>query len=176
MVQAALAHSGTGFSDPELDIAFEKFIALYAADIAIESRPFPGVPTLLSRYKQRGARLAVCTNKRTDLSVQLLNELGMAEYFDAIAGRDTFAACKPDARHLLGSIELAGGDKERAIMVGDSDTDIDAARNTGVPVIGVTFGYSDPPMTNLAPDAMISSYDEFDSAMAQLMPASPRAS
>lgn len=88
----------------------------------------------------------------------LLEKLELTRYFAAITCGDTFAFRKPDARHILGTIEKAGGDPQRAIMVGDSINDILAAKNAAVPSIGVTFGYSDVPMAELEPDVVIDDF------------------
>ncbi len=108
----------------------------------------------------RGARLAVCTNKRADMSRQLLRDLRLLDRFMALAGRDTFPVCKPHPDHLIGAIRMAGGDPARAIMIGDSSTDIDTAKAAGVPVVAVTFGYTDIPVHEQSPDAVIDHYDE----------------
>ncbi|MBV8447280.1 MAG: HAD hydrolase-like protein, partial [Hyphomicrobiales bacterium] len=83
-------------------------------------------------------------------------------------GRDTFAFCKPDPRHLTETVRLAAGRMVPAIMVGDSKTDIDTARAADVPVIAVTFGYTEIPVARLAPDVIIEHFDEIDDAVAQL--------
>lgn len=168
MILAGLAHHGRRVSDGDVDQMWQRFLDHYAANIAVDSRPFPGAVEALDRLTERGARLAVCTNKLEALSVQLLEALGLARRFAAICGRDTFPVCKPDARHLIETIRAAGGDVAAAIMIGDSDTDVTTARSAGVPVIGVTFGYTDIAMHALRPDAMIDAYEELADALAQL--------
>ena len=168
MITTALAHHQAERSEAEVDALFEGFLAYYADNIAVESRPFPALLDRLTSYAGRGATLAVCTNKREGLSRQLLGALDLDHRFAAIAGRDTFAVCKPDPEHLLGTIRLAGGTPGRAVMVGDSNTDILTAKAAGIPVIGVTFGYTDVPVTALGCDAVISHYDEMDAALARL--------
>lgn len=122
----------------------------------------------LSAYGARGARLAVCTNKRETLSRKLLGELALDHHFAAICGRDTFPVFKPHPDHLFGTIRMAGGHPDRAVMIGDSNTDVLTAKAAGIPVIGVTFGYTDVPVTQLDCDAVISHYDELDAALAGL--------
>jgi phosphoglycolate phosphatase len=126
---------------------------------------FAGVEDALAHFSGRGHRLAVCTNKMEEHSVRLLEALGVADQFDAICGRDTFAWAKPDARHLTLTIEKAGGDPRRAIMVGDSRTDIDTARAAGLPVIAVDFGYTDVPVLQLGPDRVVSRYRDLAEAV-----------
>ncbi|MEZ5856295.1 MAG: HAD-IA family hydrolase [Hyphomicrobiaceae bacterium] len=121
-----------------------------------------------------GARLAVCTNKREEPSRQLLGQLGLANRFGAIAGRDTFAVYKPHPDHLLGVIKLAGGEPANAVMIGDSATDIKTARAAGLPVIAVPFGYTDVPVAELGPDAVIEHDDELIEAIARVRPAATK--
>lgn len=165
MIEVALGHHGEIRGDAEIERMWRQFLDFYAANIAVDSRPYPGVIDVLDRLEADGRKLAVCTNKLEGLSRQLLDTLGLSHRFSAICGRDTFPICKPDGRHLTGTIEAAGGDRTRAVMVGDSDTDVTTARNAGIPVIGVTFGYTEIPMRDLGPDAAIDSYAQFDAAL-----------
>ncbi len=160
-------------SSDEIDELLRQFLVYYEANIAVHSRPFEDVVAVLERYKARGCRLVVCTNKRAMLSEQLLATLNMRSYFAAVAGRDTFAVCKPHPDHLRGAIAMAGGDPARAIMVGDSDTDISTARAAGIPSIAVTFGYTDVPVTELGATEVISHYNLFDDAAARIWPHVP---
>ena len=114
----------------------------------------------LDALSASGAKLVVCTNKRTDLAVALLEGLGLIEKFDAVIGADLDPAPKPDASHLLLAIETVGGDAGRALMVGNSSNDIDAARNAGVASVAVRFGYCDGPVESLGADALIDTFGE----------------
>ena len=107
-----------------------------------------------------GYRLAVCTNKLEWLSLRLLETLDLTRHFAAICGQDTFGMQKPDPEVLRRTIRKAGGEPGSAIMVGDSGTDVRTARNAALPVIAVTFGYSEVPIESLRPDRLISSYGE----------------
>ena len=162
--------AGAGADAPTLDRLFDRFIAHYRANIAVESRPFPGLIGALDELENAGARLAVCTNKRTDLSVALLKQLDMASRFAAIIGADAAPAAKPDPRHLTLAIDRAGGRRDRAVMVGDSASDLGAARAAGVPVILVSFGYTDTPARELAPDVLIDHFDQLVDACMALLP------
>jgi phosphoglycolate phosphatase len=171
MLATGLKVHGIRRSEAELDGLLDRFLAFYEANIAVASRPFPGVVEVLDHFRAEGALIAVCTNKREQLSRQLLGELGLAPRFRAVAGRDTFAVCKPHPDHLLGAIRLAGGEPRRAVMVGDSDTDIQTAKAARIPIIGVTFGYTDVPVAKLGADAVIDDYIEFRPALARLLAA-----
>ena len=118
--------------------------------------------------------LAVCTNKPERLARLLLDKLDVADPFAAICGRGTFPMHKPDPRTLMLTIEAAGGDPRRALMVGDSKTDIDTARNAGAPVVAVDFGYTDTPVRGAwRPDRVISHFDELWEAATAVLGAPP---
>lgn len=169
MIVEALARRGIPHSDADTDRHLASFLDYYAANIARESRPFPGALAALDDLEARGARLAVCTNKREALTRVLLDQLGMSRRFGAIAGRDTFAVFKPDPGHLTGVIALAGGSTRRAVMVGDSGVDIATAKAAGVPVVGVSFGYTETPVAELGPDAVIGHFDQLVASIGRII-------
>ena len=157
-----------------------RFIEVYLGRIADESRAFPGVEATLDALAAEGVRLAVCTNKRTDLSLALLDALGLTRRFAAVIGADRTPAIKPDARHVLTAIAEAGGDPAFAVMVGDSVFDIAAARNADVPSVAVSFGYTEIPAHELGADALIDDFAALPEVARQLLmvraaalPASP---
>ena len=143
---------------------YADFLARYESRIAAESRPFPGVRRTLKRLAREGWTLAVCTNKLEALSRKLLAELGLLRDFAAVCGSDSFGVRKPDPAALLGTLAKVGGRPECAVMVGDSPTDLDTARNACVPIIGVSFGYTDVPMAELGPDRLISHFADLPEA------------
>jgi phosphoglycolate phosphatase len=147
------------------------FIEHYAAHIAERSRPFPQLEAALDRLAAEGYRLADCTNKLEWLAVRLLNALGLAPRFAAICGQDTFGVQKPDPEMLRRTVTRAGGDPQRAVMIGDSRTDIVTAKAAGLPVIAVDFGYTDAPVITWAPDRIISSFEDLADAVAPLIAA-----
>lgn len=169
MITAGFKHHGHQVRAGDASAHLEKFIAYYSANIAATSHAYPGLEASLDRLAARGARLAVCTNKQAALSEQLLGGLRLRARFSALAGRDTFPVCKPHPDHLIGAIRMAGGDPKRAVMVGDSKTDIDTAKAAGIPVVAVTFGYTDVHVRDLAPDAIIEHYDELEAAIERLI-------
>jgi phosphoglycolate phosphatase len=119
----------------------------------------------MDQLKSAGCKLAVCTNKLEGLARSLIEKLELTHYFDAITGGDTFTVRKPDAQHLLGTIERAGGEAGNTVMIGDSANDILVARNAGVPSIAVPFGYSDVPVETLGPTRVITHFKELTPAL-----------
>jgi phosphoglycolate phosphatase len=168
LIERAFMLYGRPLSADMLEALFETFLDVYAGRVADASHLYDGVLPALEALAASGHRLAVCTNKPERHSLLLLDALGVTRRFAAIAGRDSFAFFKPDARHLTLTIEAAGGDVTRAIMIGDSRTDILTARNAGLPVICVPFGYTDVPIESLEPDLVIQHFSELPAAVAAL--------
>jgi phosphoglycolate phosphatase len=166
MIEEALRRAGV---TDDIDRMLSEFLVHYEANITAESRPFPGAVATLDVLAGAGARLAVCTNKRTYLSRKLLADLGLHSYFHAIAGRDTYAVSKPDPGHLTQTIATAGGDPGRAVMIGDSMTDLLAAKGAGVPSILVRFGYAADSLDGIAPNSTIDHFDELVPTAARLL-------
>jgi phosphoglycolate phosphatase len=140
LIERGFALAGAPLAPARADALVGEFLAHYEAHIADESALFPGARAALDRFAEAGTRLAVCTNKPEPLARLLLDKLGVAGHFAAICGRGTFPMHKPDPRMLTLTIAAAGGDAARAVMVGDSKTDIDTAKAAGAPVVAVDFG------------------------------------
>lgn len=157
---------------PELiEEMYRRFLAYYGDNLCVATKLYPGAIAALDRLAAEGYRLAICTNKMQAHSLKLLDALGVADRFAAICGRDTFPWFKPDARHLILTIERAGGDPRRAVMVGDSYSDVAAAKAAGVPVVAVSFGYPDRPIREHGPDVVIDHFDELFGAVQRLVAA-----
>lgn len=133
------------------------FLSHYGANIAVHSRPFEAVETVLDRLAGAGWRLAICTNKPEALARKLVCELGWAGRFHALLGADSRPWRKPDPRHLLDTVSEAGG--RRAVFVGDSRTDAETALSAGVPLVLVGFGYSIEPVETLGADHVIDHFE-----------------
>ncbi|MGO9397567.1 MAG: HAD-IA family hydrolase [Xanthobacteraceae bacterium] len=170
MIERALILEGRNAATADVDALYTPFVAHYAEHIADRSRPFPELEPVLDRLGQAGHRLAVCTNKLEWLSRRLLDALQLSDRFAAICGQDTFGIQKPDPQVFRATVMQAGGEPQRAIMVGDSITDIRTARAAKVPVVAVDFGYTDVPVATLRPDRIISSFRELPEAIAALGP------
>lgn len=169
LVTRGLDAAGVTIDQPTFHRLEAQFLEHYAAHIADRSRPFPGLVAALDELSARGYALAVCTNKLEYLARMLLDRLDLTGRFAFITGGDTYPVKKPDAQHLLGTIAGAGGTVQRAVMVGDSMTDVLTARNARVPSIVVPFGYTDIPAEELGGDAFINHFDLLPEAVERLL-------
>jgi phosphoglycolate phosphatase len=168
LIERGLELEGRPATVSDIDRMTKDFIDYYADHIADASRPFDGLEGALDDLSSRGCRFAVCTNKLEWLSKRLLDELGLSARFAAICGADTFGVAKPDPAILQQTVARAGGAMASTIMVGDAGTDIGVARRAGVPVIGVSFGYTDVPIAELKPDRLIHHMRDLPGAVAAL--------
>ena len=173
MIERGLDAAGRKLASAQVDRMVADFIAYYAAHIADESQPFPGLTDALEALASEGCLLAVCTNKLEALAARLLDELDLSRHFAAICGADTFGVQKPHPELLRRTIALAKGPDSAAVMVGDSATDITMARAAGVPVVAVDFGYSELPIRQFDPDRVISALNELRDAVFALAPRAP---
>ena len=171
LLARGFAASGRELAPAKLEALFGDFLAHYNAHIAEHTQLYPGVEAALKAFARAGWHQAICTNKMEGSAKLLTEKLGVAVRFAFICGQDTFGVGKPDPKPLLSTIAAAGGVSDRAIMVGDSATDIKTARAAGLPVIAVDFGYTDVPVSELGPDRVISHFDELAAACAAFMPA-----
>lgn len=172
MIERACVAHGKKLSLEEMNVVHDDFLRHYEGNMPGKSEPFPGVLGAIAAFQDAGYLTAICTNKTEGLARRLLESMGIAHLFAAICGSDTFDQRKPDPRHLTGTIEMAGGDPERCIMVGDSRTDIDTAKNAGIPVVAVDFGYTDQPVHMFEPSKVISHFDELTVELAERLIAS----
>lgn len=167
MIERAFALRQRHLAEGQLDALQAVFLDHYTANVPGRSQPFPGAIEAIERFQAAGYITAVCTNKLEGMSLSLLEALGVVGHFKAICGGDTFPMRKPDPGHLLRTIAMAGADPERAVMVGDSRTDIDTAKAAGIPVIAVDFGYTDRHVSAFEPSRVISGFDELTVEMAE---------
>jgi phosphoglycolate phosphatase len=168
LLERGLELDGRAIEPEDINRLTVDFIDHYAAHIADASRPFEGLEAALDDLAARGCRFAVCTNKLEWLSKLLLDRLGLSARFSAICGADTFGISKPDPAILRQTVARAGGEMSSTVMVGDAGPDVGVARRAGVPVIGVTFGYTEVPIAELKPDLLIHHMKELPAAVANL--------
>jgi phosphoglycolate phosphatase len=173
LIERGAALSGVAFSADRLDQLTQAFVEFYRADIARESALFPGAAEALDSLAALGAKFAICTNKRTDLSLQLLEALGMGDAFSAVVGADAVAERKPHPDHYRAAVTRAGGVVRRSLMIGDTLADVAAARGAGAPVAVVTFGYCEGEHDKLGADVLLDRFSELTPACRRLLAARP---
>ena len=137
----------------------DEFIDYYGKNIAVESKLLPGVLEFLKWCKKNNISMAVCTNKTEHLAVDLLKQINVYDYFEYVAGYNTFDYCKPDPRHLTNVIEIIQGELKKSIMIGDSETDSESAKAAGLPFILVEDGYTDKTIDEIYHNHLIKDFN-----------------
>ena len=137
----------------------DEFIDYYGKNIAVESKLLPGVLEFLKWCKKNNISMAVCTNKTEHLAVDLLKQINVYDYFEYVAGYNTFDYCKPDPRHLTNVIQIIQGELKKSIMIGDSETDSESAKAAGLPFILVEDGYTDKTINEIYHNHLIKDFN-----------------
>ena len=140
------------------DEMVKEFIDYYGENIVVESKLLNGVSDFLKWSKTHNISLAVCTNKQEHLAIDLLKKIGIYEFFEYVAGHDTFNYCKPDSRHLTSVIEILDGDIKKSLMIGDSETDANAAKEAGIPIILLEDGYTEKKISEIYHNHLIKDF------------------
>jgi len=140
------------------DEMVKEFVNFYGKNIINESTLINGVKEFLMWCKKQNISMAVCTNKQERLSNDLLKKIGIYDFFEYVAGSDTFDYCKPDPRHLTNVIEILDGDVKKTIMIGDSETDANAAKAAEIPVILLENGYTEKNTTEIYHNHLIKDF------------------
>tara|TARA_B100000927_G_C16208957_1_gene366754 strand:- start:179 stop:628 length:450 start_codon:yes stop_codon:yes gene_type:complete len=140
----------------------DEFIDFYSKNINKESKPIKGIFDFLDWAKSKKISMAVCTNKREVLAIDLLKKINMYKYFEYVAGADTFEFNKPDPRHLTNILEIIDGDVSKTVMIGDSEVDSMTAQNAGVPFVLVDEGYTEKTPKDIKHDILIKDFVNFN--------------
>jgi len=131
-------------NDEKIKNAMSKdFINFYGKNIIKESTLIKGVNEFLKWCKKQNISMGICTNKQEYLAIDLLKKIGIYDYFEYVAGSNTFDYCKPDPRHLTSVIDILSGDLKKTLMIGDSETDANSAKAASIPVILLENGYTE---------------------------------
>lgn len=168
LIRRAWAATGPEITEAELPAALERYLAEYAARPAEHTVVYDGVREVLDRLEAEDVALAVCTNKPATMTRLVLEALGWRQRFRAVVGGDDTPHPKPDGRHVLTTLERMGHGVAGAAYVGDSATDVAAARAAGLPVVAVRWGYARMEPEALGADLLISHFGELPQALARL--------
>ena len=159
---------GDAAEDELLNQTFDRFLIYYRESSIERSVIYPGVRDTLERFKEDGLPMGVCTNKPHDISLNVLKGLDLMRYFRSVIGGDALTERKPAAGHLLETAARTLPGYRQAVMIGDSATDVAAARNANVPVVAVTYGYTNVPAEELGADATIENMSELPTIIEKL--------
>jgi len=147
----------------------KEFINFYGKNILKESVLINGVENFLKWCKEKSISMAVCTNKQEHLAIDLLKKIGIYNYFEYVAGSNTFDYCKPDPRHLINTIEILQGDLKKSLMIGDSETDANAAKAASIPVILLENGYTEKNTNEIYHDHLIKDFIGIEKIISQYL-------
>ena len=136
----------------------KEFIKFYEKNLVVETQLLNGVEKFLLWAKSNYISMGVCTNKQEHLAIELLKKINIYDFFEYVAGGNTFDFCKPDPRHITNMVEIMGGDISKTIMIGDSENDADAAKSAGVPMILVEDGYTEKKINQIYHNHLIKDF------------------
>ncbi len=145
------------------------FVDFYGKNIVNESSLIKGVKEFLIWSKKNNISMAVCTNKQEHLAIDLLKKIGIYDFFEYVAGHNTFDYCKPDPRHLTSVIEILDGDLKKSLMIGDSETDANAARDAGIPLILLEDGYTEKNITEIYHNHLIKDFTNIEKIVSKYL-------
>ena len=168
LLERAFDATGDSLPAERLMDCVDAFTAYYRQNPVTETTIFEGAVSALEELTERGMKLGICTNKPHKSALQVLRALDLDRYFDACFGKASLPFHKPDRRHYDEVARALGVAPDRSLYVGDSEIDVETARNAGVPMVLVPFGYSRRPATKLGGDVMISHFSELPAVIEKL--------
>ena len=136
----------------------KEFINFYSKNIVKKSTLKNGLLNFLTWCKKNSIAMGVCTNKQEHLSIDLLKKINIYNFFDYVAGGNTFNHNKPDPKHLTDTIQIIGGDIKKTIMVGDSETDSNASKAANIPFVLIEDGYTEKKTNEIYHDHLIKDF------------------
>ena len=169
MMEQAMTLSGAAPPSDALDRMVETYIGFYQDHPADLTTIYPGVVEVLESLAARGVRMAICSNKPFVMTKLVLKTLSLDRFFDAVTGGDNVPHRKPDGRHVTHALDLMGGHHAHAVMVGDSETDVAAGQDAGLPVVAVTYGYTHVAVADLGADVLIDRFSDLPDALDTLV-------
>lgn len=169
MLRLGMQRMARAVDEATIDGYYPMLLEAYARDIDSRTVLYPGAMEAVEALKSAGYLVAVCTNKPEGLARELLTRLGVLEVFDAMLGADSLPVRKPDPEHLFETARRAGGAPGQCVLIGDSDTDRNTARNAGVPCVLVTFGPAGGDMAALEPEALLENFADLPALIVDLI-------
>jgi len=170
MLNLGFSRLGITPSEAVMDEKYNQLLEFYDQNIDEHTFLYDGVEDCLKELTAQGYALGICTNKPEALAQKLVTNLGIRDYFGALLGADTLPVRKPDAGHLLGTIKELGGNPSKSVLIGDTVTDRDAAKNAWVSCILVTFGPDGGDVSALEPESLLDHYKDLPDILKVLIP------
>jgi phosphoglycolate phosphatase len=169
LIKRALTGRMNGEPDEDLyQRALPIFLNFYAQNISKRSRLYDGVREGLAGLRAADMRLGAVTNKPERFTLPLLKQMHLLDYFEIVVSGDSLPRKKPDPLPLLHAAEVMSIAPAHALMLGDSETDVIAARAAGFQIVCVSYGYNHGEnICNVNPDAVIDSIAEFKTLLAR---------
>ncbi len=149
-------------SDDVINAMTKEFIDYYSKNIVAESTLKKGAIDFLTWCKKNSIQMGICTNKQEHLSVDLLKKIKIYDFFDYVAGGNTFDYNKPDPRHLTSTIEIMGGNYRKSLMIGDSETDSNSSKAANIPFILIEDGYTEKKVNEIYHDHLIKDFTNLE--------------
>ena len=165
LLAEAFRHAGAEIDPKTLAACVKAFTSHYEGNSAVQTTVFPGALMALQTLSDKGIRMGVCTNKPHGIAVTILKALGLDKYFPVCIGKGERPYHKPDHRHYNCVVAALDVKPHQTLYVGDSETDVKTARNAGVPIILVSYGYSQKPAATLGADLLINHFSEIPIAV-----------
>jgi len=160
MLRLGFERLGMDDIEARIEEQFQPLIGHYGANINTHTRIYDGVEAAVERLLDADYRVGICTNKPEGLAEDLMQRLGMRDMFGALIGADTLPVRKPDPAPYVETVQRAGGNLARSVLIGDTVTDRETARAAGVPSVLVTFGPTGRDVEALQPEALLDHYDD----------------
>ena len=151
------------------DEMVKEFIDYYGKNIINESKLVNGVEEFLKWCNSKKISMGVCTNKQEHLAIDLLKKIKIYNYFEYVAGGNTFEVCKPDPKHLTNIVEILNGDLKKTLMIGDSENDTIPAKEASIPVILLDNGYTEKNVSEIYYDHLVEDFIGIEKIVSQYL-------
>ena len=151
------------------DEMVKEFIDYYGINIINESKLVNGVEEFLKWCSSKKISMGVCTNKQEHLAIDLLKKIKIYNYFEYVAGGNTFEVCKPDPKHLTNIVEILNGDLKKTLMIGDSENDTIPAKEASIPVILLDNGYTEKNVSEIYYDHLVEDFIGIEKIVSQYL-------
>ena len=151
------------------DEMVKEFIDYYGKNIINESKLINGVEEFLKWCSSKKISMGVCTNKQEHLAIDLLKKIKIYNYFEYVAGGNTFEVCKPDPKHLTNIVEILNGDLKKTLMIGDSENDTIPAKEASIPVILLDNGYTEKNVSEIYYDHLVEDFIGIEKIVSQYL-------